>query len=131
MDETTLPSLKAAGGATGEPASDAVAQQMEWAASVQSGAARAAVLGINDGLVTNISLIVGMLGAAAGPEVVRLAGLASLVAGAGSMAAGEYISMRAQVELLERILAEQRAAMSQEPARERAVLCGVLRRQGL
>ena len=131
MSDANRPSWQATGSASGDPESDAVAQQMEWAASVQSGAARAAVLGINDGLVTNISLIVGMVGAAASPEVVRLAGLASLVAGACSMAVGEYISMRAQVELLERLLAEQREAMSQDPARERAVLQSILRRQGL
>jgi vacuolar iron transporter family protein len=132
MDETNLPTLTTENiSAAGEPDSDGVAQQMEWAASVQSGAARAAVLGINDGLATNISLILGMVGAAAGPEVVRLAGLASLVAGACSMAVGEYVSMRAQVELLQRLLAEQREAMRRDPARERAVLRGILRRQGL
>jgi VIT1/CCC1 family predicted Fe2+/Mn2+ transporter len=77
---------------------DPVAEQVELAVSVQSGTARAAVLGINDGLVTNIALILGVAGASADPSVVRLAGLASLVAGACSMAVGEYISMRAQVE---------------------------------
>ena len=76
---------------------DPVAEQVELAVSVQSGTARAAVLGINDGLVTNIALILGVA-ASADPSVVRLAGLASLVAGACSMAVGEYISMRAQVE---------------------------------
>ena len=62
MSDANRPSWQATGRASGDPESDAVAQQMEWAASVQSGAARAAVLGINDGLVTNISLIVGMVG---------------------------------------------------------------------
>jgi hypothetical protein len=83
---------------------DTVAEQVELAVSVQSGTARAAVLGINDGLVTSIALILGVVGASADPSVVRLAGLASLVAGAGSMAVGEYISMCAQVELLARLL---------------------------
>lgn len=116
--------------ASSEQVAEGVAQQ-EWAASVQSGTARAAVLGINDGLVTNISLILGVVGAAASPEVVRLAGMASLVAGACSMAVGEYISMRAQVELLGRLLAEQREAISRNPERERAILKAMLRRQGL
>ena len=58
---------------------DPVAEQIELAVSVQSGTARAAVLGINDGLVTNIALILGVVGASADPSVVRLAGLASLV----------------------------------------------------
>src|SRR5256714_11954214 len=74
------------------------------AADVQRGTARAAVLGVSDGLVTNVSLILGVSAAEASPAFVRLAGLASLVAGACSMAVGEYISMRAQVELLERLL---------------------------
>jgi vacuolar iron transporter family protein len=73
------------------------------------------VLGINDGPVTNIALILGVVGASADPSVVRLAGLASLVAGACSMAVGEYSSMRAQVELLERLLAEEREAIAPKP----------------
>jgi vacuolar iron transporter family protein len=99
---------------------DPVAEQVELAVSVQSGTARAAVLGINDGLVTNIALILGVVGASADLSVVRLAGLASLVAGACSMAAGEYISMRAQVELLERLLTEEREALARNPDRQAA-----------
>jgi vacuolar iron transporter family protein len=98
--------------------------------SGRSGALRAAIFGVNDGVVSNLSLIMGVTGAGASNRVILLAGVAGLVAGAFSMAAGEYISMRAQVELLERLLAEQREAMSQDPARERAVLRSILRRQG-
>src|SRR5438045_6941089 len=70
---------------------------------VAGGAARAAVFGVSDGLVSNVSLILGVAGAVAdsNPGIVRLAGMAGLVAGAFSMAAGEYVSMRAQTELLE------------------------------
>jgi VIT1/CCC1 family predicted Fe2+/Mn2+ transporter len=93
------------------------ADRRQRVSSVPSGAVRAAMLGINDGLVTNVSLILGAVGAAATPEVVQLAGLASLVAGAGSMAVGEYISMRAQVELLERLLVEEREAIRTNPER--------------
>ena len=103
----------------------------ERARSVQSGEARAAVLGVNDGLVTNVSLIVGMVGAAATPRVVLLAGVASLVAGACSMAVGEYVSMRAQVELLERLLAEERAAIEADPAYEQRLLEQTITRHGL
>lgn len=110
---------------------DPVAEQIELAVSVQSGTARAAVLGINDGLVTNIALILGVVGASADPSVVRLAGLASLVAGACSMAVGEYISMRAQVELLERLLTEEREAIARNPQREAAILREMLLRNGL
>lgn len=65
-----------------------------------SGLLRASVFGINDGLVSNVSLILGMAGAGASQPVVLLAGLAGLLAGALSMAAGEYVSVRSQRELL-------------------------------
>ena len=71
------------------PMDGAGTERRQRATSLQSGAARAAVLGINDGLVTNTSLILGVVGATATPQVVQLAGLASLVAGAASMAVGE------------------------------------------
>jgi VIT1/CCC1 family predicted Fe2+/Mn2+ transporter len=66
-----------------------------------SGSLRAAVFGVNDGLVSNLALVMGMAGGNAGRDIVLLAGLAGLTAGAGSMAAGEYISVRSQRELLE------------------------------
>jgi len=81
----------------------------------QSGTARAALLGISDGLVTNVSLILGVAGAGAEPSLVRLAGLASLIAGALSMAVGEYVSMRGQTELLESVLATERKMLHNEP----------------
>jgi len=66
-----------------------------------SGSLRASVFGMNDGLVSNLALVMGMAGGHAGASTVLLAGLAGLVAGAGSMAAGEYISVKSQRELLE------------------------------
>ena len=83
--------------------------------SVNRGAARAAVLGVNDGLVTNLSLIIAMAGASAGQSAVRLAGFASLVAGAFSMAAGEWVSVRSQVELYQGILADLRNLVRRNP----------------
>ena len=85
-----------------------------------SGWFRAAVFGANDGLVSNFSLVLGMAGAGSSNQVILLSGLAGLLAGALSMAAGEYISVRSQRELLEaaseeldrptlRALAEQEA----------------------
>jgi VIT1/CCC1 family predicted Fe2+/Mn2+ transporter len=65
-----------------------------------SGWFRAAVFGANDGLVSNFSLVAGMAGAGSSSTVILLAGLAGLLAGALSMAAGEYISVRSQRELL-------------------------------
>lgn len=76
--------------------------------SVSGGAARAAVFGISDGLVSNVSLILGFAGGGADSSVVRLAGLAGAIAGGISMAAGEWISVSAQNELIERELAIER-----------------------
>ncbi len=77
------------------------------AAQVQGGAARAAVLGINDGLVSTVCLILGVAAAAQGAQhPVLVAGFAGLIAGAFSMAAGEWISVQSQVELFQGILSD-------------------------
>ena len=83
--------------------------------SVVRGAARAAVLGVNDGLVSNVCVILAVAGADASRSSVRLAGFASLIAGALSMAAGEWISVRSQVELFEGILGRLRGLVHREP----------------
>lgn len=106
-------------------------ESQQRAREVQSGAARAAVLGISDGLVTNVALILGVAGASATGRFVLLAGLASLVAGAASMAAGEYISMAAQVELLERLLREFREHLRLQPEHARMDLEQFIRRGGV
>lgn len=97
------------------------------ATEAQSGGIRAAVLGINDGLVTNVSLILGVAGGTSDIDVVRLAGLASLVAGACSMAVGEFVSMQAQVDLLRRVLGSVQRAFRNEDERiasvKRAFMC--------
>lgn len=82
---------------------------------VVRGAARAAVLGVNDGLVSNVCLILAVAGANASRSSVRLAGFASLIAGALSMAAGEWISVRSQVELFEGILGRLRGLVQRDP----------------
>lgn len=74
------------------------------AAEVQKGAARAAVLGINDGLVSVLCIILGVAGGKGTPRAVLLAGFAGLIAGAISMAAGEWISVQSQVELFNGVL---------------------------
>lgn len=84
-------------------------------AGVARGAARAAVLGVNDGLVSNVCLILAVAGADASRSSVRLAGFASLIAGALSMAAGEWISVRSQVELYEGILGRLRTLAQRHP----------------
>jgi vacuolar iron transporter family protein len=99
--------------------------------NVQGGAARAAVFGISDGLVSNVSLILGVAGADPAPGIVRLAGLAGLVGGAFSMAAGEYVSMKAQSELLERELELERIEITRRPEHERRELAAIYRERGV
>jgi VIT1/CCC1 family predicted Fe2+/Mn2+ transporter len=99
--------------------------------NVTSGGPRAAVFGMSDGLVTNTSLILGFAGAHPAASVVRLAGLAGLVAGAFSMAAGEYVSMSAQRELFERELAVERRALEETPEGETQELIEIFKRKGL
>jgi VIT1/CCC1 family predicted Fe2+/Mn2+ transporter len=98
---------------------------------VRGGGARAAVFGISDGLVTNVSLVLGIAGANAGGAFVRLAGVAGLVAGSFSMAAGEYLSMTAQRELMERELEVERRSLHRSPEGEAAELRGVYVRRGI
>ena len=98
---------------------------------VQGGAARAAVFGVSDGLVSNMGLILGVAGADPAPAVVRLAGLAGLVAGAISMAAGEYNSMKVQSELLERELTIEARELERRPEAETAELAAIYERRGL
>jgi len=83
---------------------------------------RASVFGVSDGLVTNASLILGFAGANPGHNIVRLAGLAGLVAGGFSMASGEYISVRAQKELLEYEIDVERKSIEESPVQEQEEL---------
>jgi vacuolar iron transporter family protein len=99
--------------------------------NIQGGGARAAVFGVADGLVTNVSLILGIAGADAGPSVVRLAGIALLIAGAFSMASGEWTSMSAQRELLERELAMEKHEIRHRPEGERRELVGIYEKRGV
>lgn len=98
---------------------------------ISSGWARAAIFGVSDGLVTNVSLILGFAGASPGHSVVRLAGLAGMVAGAFSMACGEYISMTSQRELYEREIDVERRALATYPAAEEAELRAIFLSRGI
>jgi VIT1/CCC1 family predicted Fe2+/Mn2+ transporter len=92
---------------------------------------RATIFGVSDGLVTNISLLLGFAGANPGHSVVRLAGLAGLVAGGFSMGSGEYLSMQAQKELLEYEIDVERNALANNPAAEQAELRGIFMDRGI
>jgi len=98
---------------------------------VQGGVARAAVFGISDGLVSNVALILGIAGASNDPTFVRVAGVSGLLAGAISMAAGEYVSLRAQAELVERELEIERRSIAENPEAETAELAAIYRERGL
>lgn len=98
---------------------------------LQGGAARAAVFGVSDGLVSNVALILGVAGAEVGPSFVRVAGLAGLIGGAVSMAAGEYNSMRVQAELLERELERERRSLARNPQMEVRELTAIYEAKGV
>lgn len=95
------------------------------------GPLRAAVFGANDGLVSNFALIMGVAGGTGDPGVILLAGVAGLVAGAGSMAAGEWVSVRSQRELYEREIAVERWELEEFPDDERRELELIYQAKGL
>jgi VIT1/CCC1 family predicted Fe2+/Mn2+ transporter len=98
---------------------------------VQGGEARAAVFGVSDGLVSNVALIIGIAGASTDGSLVRLAGVSGLLAGAVSMAAGEWVSVRAQNELVERELEIERRSLAENPIAETNELAAIYRERGL
>ena len=101
----------------------------------QSGAAgnalRAGVFGINDGLVSNAALIYGVAGAMQEPSVIVLTGVAGLLAGAFSMAAGEYVSVRAQREMFEYQIGLERDELETYPQEEAAELALIYAAKGM
>jgi VIT1/CCC1 family predicted Fe2+/Mn2+ transporter/rubrerythrin len=105
-----------------ESAADEGPLSEPWHRSDKSGALRAGIFGINDGLVSNTSLVMGLAGAAAPRTTVLLAGLAGLLAGAFSMGAGEYISMANQREAYERELDFEREEIEFHPEDEKLEL---------
>ncbi len=106
-------------------------QPERWHRAGQSGTLRAVIFGVSDGLVSNTSLVMGVAGAAAGdPRFILLAGIAGLLAGAFSMAAGEYISMQSQRELFERQIVLEREELLAMPEEEEAELAAVYRAKG-
>lgn len=96
-----------------------------------SGTLRAAVFGVNDGLVSNTCLVLGVAGAEASPRTILLTGVAGLLAGACSMAAGEYVSMRSQRELFERQIGEEREELERYPDEEAEELALVYEARGV
>jgi vacuolar iron transporter family protein len=91
---------------------------------------RPVVFGANDGLVSNLALVMGVAGANPPPEVIILAGVAGLLAGAFSMGVGEYISVQSQRELLDYQLAYQRHQLRHVPEQERRILAEIYQQRG-
>ena len=92
---------------------------------------RAAVLGANDGLISTASLVVGVAAAGTGRSGILIAGVAGLVAGSMSMAAGEYVSVSSQADTENADLARERAELAADPAAEHAELAGIYVGRGL
>lgn len=92
---------------------------------------RAAVFGVNDGLVSNASLVLGVTGAGADPRTILVAGVAGLAAGAFAMAAGEYVAARSQRELFEQQIAFERDELRQYPEAEARELAMIYAAKGL
>ena len=101
----------------------------------QSGATgnalRAGVFGVNDGLVSNAALIYGVAGATQAPSVIVLTGVAGLLAGAFSMAAGEYVSVRSQREMFEYQIGLERDELEEYPDEEAAELALIYAAKGM
>lgn len=98
---------------------------------MSGGLARAAVFGASDGLVSNVSLILGFAGSGVDGDVVRLAGVAGAVAGAISMAAGEWVSVTSQNDLIERELAIERRELIHNREHETEELAAVYESHGM
>jgi VIT1/CCC1 family predicted Fe2+/Mn2+ transporter len=108
-----------------------IARRERWHRSGRSGTLRAVIFGVSDGLVSNLALVMGVAGAAGEHgSFILLAGVAGLLAGAFSMAAGEYISMQSQRELFERQIALERAEMEAMPEEEEAEMAALYRAKG-
>lgn len=99
--------------------------------ALAGGTARAGVFGISDGLVTNVSLIIGFAASGVDASYVRLAGIASAVAGAVSMAAGEWVSIKSQNDLVEREMALELRELKHNSGAETSELAGIYRSHGM
>lgn len=116
----------------GRGAEGSVLARLEGRHRATSGnALRAAVLGANDGLVSNLSLVMGVAGAALASSTILVTGLAGLVAGAGSMAMGEWLSVQSSRELYERQIDVEAAELAEVPEEEQRELALIYEAKGL
>jgi vacuolar iron transporter family protein len=108
-----------------------VRRREPWHRGDRSGALRAGVFGVSDGLVSNTALVMGFAGSGASRTVILLAGVAGLLAGSFSMAAGEYVSMSSQREMYQREISLEQAELDEKPDEEHAELVLIYRAKGL
>ena len=108
-----------------------MARHMERHRSSRIGWLRAAVLGANDGIVSTASLVVGVAAAGADHATVLMTSVSGLIAGAMSMAAGEYISVHSQKDTEDADLARERAELQANPAAEKQELAAIYGERGL
>ena len=126
MADDTSPPRGASGGATqhsAEPHVGSVASRLNWL--------RAGVLGANDGIISTAGLVIGVAAATTDAGEIATAGIAGLVAGAVSMALGEYVSVNTQRDTERAMIDKERRELEQSPDAEHAELVGLLRRRGL
>lgn len=103
----------------------------EWHKSHRSGWLRAAVLGANDGIVSTASLVLGVVAAGVQPQSVLVTGIAGLVAGAMSMAAGEYVSVSSQADTERADIAKETEELATSPESEHSELTAIYVARGL
>lgn len=120
-----------AGSAAGGIAGSALGQAEGRHRAASGNALRAAVLGANDGLLSNFSLVMGVAGADLAGRAVLVAGMAGLLAGAGSMALGEWISVQSSRELFERQIAIEARELEEIPEEEEEELALIYQAKGL
>jgi vacuolar iron transporter family protein len=108
-----------------------IARREPWHRGDRSGALRAGVFGVSDGLVSNTALVMGVAGSGASHTVILLAGTAGLLSGSFSMAAGEYVSMASQREMYQRELSLEAQELEEKPEEEHDELVLLYRAKGL
>jgi vacuolar iron transporter family protein len=116
----------------GRPSPQAqIARREPWHRGDRSGALRAGVFGVSDGLVSNTALVMGVAGSGTSHAVILLTGTAGLLAGSFSMAAGEYVSMASQREMYQREISLEAQELEEKPEEERDELVLLYRAKGL
>jgi VIT1/CCC1 family predicted Fe2+/Mn2+ transporter len=123
--------LTGLGGGRPLEARAAIATREGWHRGGRGGSLRAAIFGINDGLLSNLSLVLGVAGAGAEPHTLLVTGLAGLLGGAFSMAVGEFTSVASQRDILARQVELERRELAEAPEEETAELALIFQQKGL